>query len=518
MLRTTFLHIRGIGPKTECQLWKRGIHTWDDFLGSAPRQPTLPLPNSSDIWELPPSSRIANSVLHSVEALNNGDIAFFGESLPDSDKWRVYEDFRSATGFLDIETTGLSRKYHRITLVGLYSQGEYKVYFPWNDNDGDALAQDLRKCSVIATFNGTLFDIPFLQHALPDLAFPPVHLDLRFLCRKVGLTGGLKRIENTLGLQRAPGGASGGREAVELWYRFVHGDRSALKNLVRYNHDDTVGLEVIADHVVAQLKSRLTGTANARTTTAITSDCPPHGPTDRRVQKVLDKLETLNPPRSEVYIKQILDHIQTGYQKPRVVGIDLTGSESKHSGWASLSGTFTETRRIKTDEELISATLDAKPDVVSIDSPLSLPQGTVLNKQGTIERYDRIYRDSELELKRRGVSLFWCLLPTMQALTLRGMKLTRTLKENGLQVIESFPGAAQDILAMPRKGKSIAQLSAALAEFGLEGEFVTDLISHDELDAITSGLVGLFYLAGYYEALGVENTDDLIIPRLDDLK
>lgn len=516
MLRRTFLHIPGVGTKTESQLWKRGIQTWDDLLGSAPCQSALPSINGSDTWTAHPSSRISDSVLKSIGALEDGDAAFFAERLPKLERWRIYEDFRASTGFLDIETTGLSRRYHRITLVGLYSGGEYKVYFPWRDMD--QLALDLSKCSVLVTFNGSLFDIPFLRYALPDLVFPPTHLDLRFLCRRVGLTGGLKQIENTLGLKRTPGGASGGREAVELWYRFVHGDRSALKNLVTYNHDDTVGLEVIADHVVVQLKSSLLQSRNVSMVASPNSYLAPRSKPTRLMQNVLCQLKDVFPPSVDVNIKQILDHIPIADQNTKIIGIDLAGSDSRWSGWACISGRLVETHRIKTDEELIKATLDAKPAIVSLDSPLSLPPGTVLNEEGTVERFEKIYRASELELKRRGVSVFWCLLPTMQSLTLRGMKLARTLKEHGLRVIESFPGAAQDILAMPRKGKSVAQLSAALAEFGLEGEFVTDLVSHDELDAITSALVGVFYLASFYEELGDEDTDDLIVPSLDNLK
>ena len=67
---------------------------------------------------------------------------------------------------------------------------------------------------------------------------------------------------------------------------------------------------------------------------------------------------------------------------------------------------------------------------------------------------------------------------------------------------------------MPRKGKSIPGLADALADFGIKGEFRTQPTSHDELDAITAAIVGLFYLSGSYEALGENELDDLILPRL----
>ena len=66
---------------------------------------------------------------------------------------------------------------------------------------------------------------------------------------------------------------------------------------------------------------------------------------------------------------------------------------------------------------------------------------------------------------------------------------------------------------MPRKGKGIPGLAAALADFGIQG-LASRPVSHDELDAVTAAIVGLFYLAGRYEALGDSDQDDLILPRL----
>jgi len=81
-----------------------------------------------------------------------------------------------------------------------------------------------------------------------------------------------------------------------------------------------------------------------------------------------------------------------------------------------------------------------KPSLVSIDSPLSLPEDPA-----------KIYRECELTLKRRGIGVYWCLLPSMKALTMRGISLAARLRGEGFNVIESYPGAAQDILGIPRK-------------------------------------------------------------------
>jgi len=178
------------------------------------------------------------------------------------------------------------------------------------------------------------------------------------------------------------------------------------------------------------------------------------------------------------------------------LGIDLTGSERRASGVALLDGYKIEfTKLIYDDEKIVDEAVISHPDVVSIDAPLSLP-----------ENPNRIYRDCELELKRRGVGVYWCLLPSMERLTRRGIGLANILRHHFcLQVIESYPGAAQDILGIPRKRKGVDVLATALLDFGILGNLS---VSHDELDAITAALVGIYYLQGDYEALGT-----MIIPK-----
>jgi dephospho-CoA kinase len=51
-------------------------------------------------------------------------------------------------------------------------------------------------------------------------------------------------------------------------------------------------------------------------------------------------------------------------------------------------------------------------------------------------------------------------------------------------------------------------------DFGVVGGFTTAAVGHDELDAITSALVGSFFLAGKFEALSGPAEDPLIIPKM----
>ncbi len=199
---------------------------------------------------------------------------------------------------------------------------------------------------------------------------------------------------------------------------------------------------------------------------------------------------------------------------PVVVGIDLTGSEERESGWAVLKGSQAHTRRLATDKELIETTREEVPDVVSIDSPLALPYGRCCVRDDCQCRRFGITRSCERFLMANGIGVFPCLLPSMVTLTARGMRLRDELESSGLTVIESYPGAAQDILNIPRKQRGLRHLEEGLERFGLDMHAVTESISHDELDAVTSALVGYFYLSGDYLGLGDDRENFLILPSV----
>lgn len=204
-----------------------------------------------------------------------------------------------------------------------------------------------------------------------------------------------------------------------------------------------------------------------------------------------------------------------GIHDSTVVGIDLTGSEKKKCGWATLTNGDVTTRTIFTDQELIDITIRQMPAVISIDAPLSLPAGRISVYDTDPGRQEfGILRECERAMLKRGIRSYPCLIQSMQKLTERGIQLANEFRKRGFTVIESYPGGAQDILGIPRKGKSIPLLVKGLQAFGLNGSFDQVGVSHDELDAITSAIVGCFYIANRYEALGNEREGYLILPRL----
>jgi predicted nuclease with RNAse H fold/dephospho-CoA kinase len=198
------------------------------------------------------------------------------------------------------------------------------------------------------------------------------------------------------------------------------------------------------------------------------------------------------------------------------VGIDLVSSEDRETGFCILKGNVATTRRVKTDEEMIRLAIEAGADLISIDSPLSIPKGRMSFFDDSPCRAEfGIMRECERILHRRGIKSYPCLIQSMQKLTQRGMLLAEKFRKIGIPVIESYPGAAQDIMSIPRKQAGVDYLVDGLKEFGLKGEFTQITVSHDELDAITSSVVGHFFWVGMFEGLGNPDEEYLIIPDLN---
>jgi uncharacterized protein YprB with RNaseH-like and TPR domain/predicted nuclease with RNAse H fold len=511
VLRSTFLHIPGVGPVTEKRIWSRKILTWDDFITNRRRV---------DISENV-ANRIEKWLGRSERALEKKDALFFSTKLQQRDLWRLYPEFREHTAFLDIETTGLSFCYDDITLIGLYDGNDVKTFIQ-GQNLGD-FKHEIRKYKIIVTYNGTLFDLRFIRDKIGQQFIPPVHIDLRFLLRRLGYTGGLKAVENKMNICRDEGVADlNGFDATILWNRYVRGDDYALETLVRYNLADIVNLKTMLEFAYQQMHEMLLGDSIGRefTSSFTKTNVSIKKKRDSLLElKISDSKPVLVDTRRNRTPSKAIDHLLLKLKKkkiyPRVVGIDLSASERRNTGWALLEGRKVEAKLLRTDKEILDATTEVIPDLVSIDSPLSLPKGRDCTKDSCKCRKFGITREAERVLRGRGVYVFPSLIRSMQQLTERGIRIKKELQKRGLSVIESYPGAAQDILRIIRKKVSIEDLKQGLQNVGLVGEFVDNRNSHDELDAMTSALVGYFYFADEYEALGNEEEDFLIIPKVD---
>jgi predicted nuclease with RNAse H fold len=197
----------------------------------------------------------------------------------------------------------------------------------------------------------------------------------------------------------------------------------------------------------------------------------------------------------------------------KAVGIDLAGAERRETGFCVLDRNLNaKTNILFSDKQIVQEIEKIKPDIVSIDAPLALPKGRP-SLAAKYKKYPHL-RECDKQLAKMRIKFFPVTLGPMRKLTKRGIKLRRILESRGFKVIESFPGAAQDILKMPRKQNGTEKLRKALIEYGIKGDIKKEKISSHELDAITSALVGKFYLEGNYLAVGDPEEILMILPKV----
>ena len=245
MIRSTFSFLPGIDDRVENNLRLQGIKDWNGFL------------NSRFIKGLSPKRKYFydRQIVEMKKAIAGGDASTLAQKIPLDEHWKLYDHFKEEAVFLDIETTGLG-ELDQVTVVGLFDGFATKTMVQGVNLDAAAIAGEMKNYKMYVTFNGSVFDVPFIEKQFPGTLPKLPHFDLRFACKKVGLTGGLKEIEKKLGIsrdnplvQRMHGG-----DAVTLWRMYkATGDEHYLKLLIDYNEEDIVNLKTIADVVYSRL-------------------------------------------------------------------------------------------------------------------------------------------------------------------------------------------------------------------------------------------------------------------------
>lgn len=242
MLKESFVVLPGVKHRTECKLWNQGINSWDDFLG------VQKVKGLSELRKESFDCRLKESMHH----LKIGNSSFFKEM---SDQWRLYDEFKDEAVFLDIETNGY---YSGITVIGLFDGFDTKTLVRGFNLERSLLIKELSKYKLIVTFNGASFDLPVIDRFFQFTPHIP-HIDLRFVCQKLGFTGGLKAIEKQLFIKRRPEVANmSGEDAVYLWEMWKSsGDRDYLDKLVWYNEEDILNLKPLAEKMIPAMWNKV---------------------------------------------------------------------------------------------------------------------------------------------------------------------------------------------------------------------------------------------------------------------
>lgn len=230
MLTSTFVHIQGIGVKTEQKLWESGFSDWNSVSQGALHR-----------FILKRSGFLHAGIEESIRNLDENNPAYFGDRLQPGQAWRMFPEFRSSIAYVDIETTGLDRGRDEITTIALYDSRSIRVYIQ-GENLG-RFADDIQDYRILATYNGKSFDVPFMERYF-GARLNHAQIDLRYILKSLGFSGGLKRCERRLGMDRGDLSEVDGFLAVHLWDRYKrNGDVKALESLLAYNAQDTINLE-----------------------------------------------------------------------------------------------------------------------------------------------------------------------------------------------------------------------------------------------------------------------------------
>ncbi len=242
MLKESFVVLPGVRHGTECKFWSQNINSWDDFLAAEKVKGISKSRKESFDWKLKETMR----------HLKDGNSSFFAK-MPD--QWRLYNEFKDEAVYLDIETNGY---YSGITVIGLFDGFDTKTFVRGFNLDRSLLIKELSKYKLILTFNGASFDLPVIDRFFNFRPHIP-HIDLRFVCQKLGFTGGLKVIEKQQGIhRRAEVEALSGSDAVYLWEMWKStGDRDYLNKLVWYNEEDILNLRPLAEKMIPALWNKV---------------------------------------------------------------------------------------------------------------------------------------------------------------------------------------------------------------------------------------------------------------------
>lgn len=245
MIRHTFRIVEGIGERLERHLWREGVLSWEDFLVT--KRVRGISPDRKSIYD--------RKISEAIEALEKKDERFFFTRLKRHEYWRLFDVLKENAVCLDIETTGLDAQSSEITVVGLFDGIRMRVLVKGIDLTIENLKRELGAYKMIITYYGTVFDIPFLKKKFPSLNLDLPHFDLCFDSHRAGFKGGLKRLEEDLGIMRAFDiKGLDGFDAVKLWLAHIQGNDGALELLMRYNEEDTKNLFLLAEEIYRKLR------------------------------------------------------------------------------------------------------------------------------------------------------------------------------------------------------------------------------------------------------------------------
>ena len=107
MIEQSFVFLDRIGAKAERRIWAQGIKNWDDFLKA---EKVAGISRKAKLY-------FDRQIEEARRALHREEADYFLGKLPAKERWRLYDYFREAVLFLDIELIPPSCFYPSIAIL-----------------------------------------------------------------------------------------------------------------------------------------------------------------------------------------------------------------------------------------------------------------------------------------------------------------------------------------------------------------------------------------------------------------
>ena len=160
--------------------------------------------------------------------------------------------------FIDVETTGLSIQNDEITIIGLLC-GDTFEQFTKNVNLKSYYVDEfimMHEPTEVVGYNSNRFDIPFMESFGVKTLANLKQTDLMIQCHSLNLKGGLKKVEQILGIERQHEPLNFFQQTA-LWKKWINNnDWDSLDRLLAYNKEDVMNLPLVEQKLADRDKKK----------------------------------------------------------------------------------------------------------------------------------------------------------------------------------------------------------------------------------------------------------------------